>query len=581
VPRAGLDRLREGLPGWALDTLGVLVSLAFGLGLWGADRGADSPLRPVDAPAWARMRDHLLEGPDAGAWASNAVALWLGRPEDLDPHRLPILPRLTALVLEVLPDIGLAGHLVNHAAHVALGPVVYLLGSRWMGRGLALGAAVAAVTYPAGVMAADRYGIDPLVAFALPLALLAAEVGARRWWLAPLAGVVVGLASCTHLTTIGIGVPCVLLTLFRGAPGYRRWLGAVALAAGGLLGVGLAFVDYPVLPWGLLTGSLAEGVAPASEHANEGALAASMSSALEIVRTGGPAAVERAVAFLVATTRPAWVPWSVMLWLPWLGVLGWGLSRQRFDGQASVRLPGISRVGLSRLAPLRGVGVGIALALALVPLLAFAAAASPTRYSHNYYPLGVLLLFRGLAVPVQLVEQALARWAPKLLHGALGLVVAAAVVYGTRTPRLILGPLSMQPDTGEVADWRLGAVLAAHFPPGGGAACLRREVVAYAGRVFCPHTPGFEYSREDEPVRAHLDAECGGEGPVPYVVLSGVADGASDARRRMDAWVEANTPLLETVVDARYTAKVYAVERPGDASAPRRDTPSAPEPASP
>jgi len=558
-----------------LDTIGALVALAFGLALWGADRGPDSALRPADAPGWARMRDHLIEGPDAGAWASNAVALWLGRPEDLDPHRLPILPRLTALVLEILPDPGLAGHLVNHLLHVGLGPVVYLLGSRWMGRGLALGAAVATATYPAGVMAADRYGVDPLVAFALPLALLAAEAGARRWWLAPLAGVVVGLASCAHLTTIGIGAPCVLLTLFRGAPGYRRWLGAAALTAGGLLGVGAAFVNYPVLPWGLLTGSIAEGVAPAAEHASQGALAASMQTALETVRTGGPAALERAVAFLVATTRPAWVPWSAMLWLPWLGILGWGLSRQRFAGQPPLRVPGISRVGLARLAPLRGVGVGIALALALLPLLAFAAAASPPRYSHNYYPLGVLLLFRGLAVPVHLVEQAMERWTPRLLGGALGLVVAAGVVSGTRTPRLVLGPLGMGPELADLADWRLGAVLASHFPPGGGASCLRREVVAYAGRVFCPHTPGFDFNRAEEPVRAHLDAECGGEGPIPYVVLSGVADGASDARRRMDAWVEANAPLLETVVDARYTAKVYAVARPEAASAPRHEVPSA------
>ncbi|MDP2304996.1 MAG: glycosyltransferase family 39 protein [Pseudomonadota bacterium] len=557
-----VDRLRF------LDPLGALLAGIAGIVTWAAARGPDSALRPATSPAWARFRDHLLEGPDAGAWASNASALWLGRTEDLDPHRLPILPRLTALVLEILPDPALAGHLVNHLVHVALGPVVYLLGRRWMGRGMALAAAIAAVGYTPSVLAADRYGVDPLVTLALPAALLAAECAARHWKLAPLFGVVVGFASSAHLTTIGIGVPALLLALLRGEPGFRRWLGAGGLAAGALLGVGLAFLNYPILEWGLLTGSLAEGVAPAGPNGDAANLVDSMARAIATVRTGGPAALEHSVAFLAAATRPAWLPWSAALWLPWLGIAGFGLS-----AAPPLRPGGFSRVIRERLGPFRGLGAGVPLALALVPVLVFAAAGSPPRYTQNYHPLGVLLVFRGADVVLRLAERALEgafEWAARgsfghrwvlATRGGLGLLVGAATVVGLWPSAHAFAGLGLPPSQLDVADWRLGQVVASHFPPGGGASCLRREVVAYAARTFCPHSPGFDFADAAEPTRSHLDSECPGEGPIPYVVLSGIEDGSTATRRRIDAWVIAHGTLVQTVTNQHYQAAVYSVER--------------------
>ncbi len=443
---------------------------------------------------------------------------------------------------------------MNHLLHVALGPVVYLLGRRWMGRGLAFGAALAAVCAPSAVFAAERYGVDPLVTLALPLALLAAEGAAARWWLAPLFGVVVGLCASTHLTTIGIGVPALLLTLFRGGPGARRWLGAVGLAAGTFLGVGLAFHGYPTLPWAVLTGSLAEGVAPTASTGIS--LGDPTARALAIVQAGGPAALERAVAFLASTTRPTWLPWAAVLWLPWLGILGWGHAAPVDRAHTSLR-----RLR-TFMEPLRGLGAGVPLALALVPILAFAAADSPPRYTTNYLPLGLLLVFRGAAMVVRLVERPLERWLPTGARGGLGLVVGLAAVAGLWPGDRVLSPLRLPPGRLEVADWRLGALIAAHFPPGGGASCLRREVVAYASRTYCPITPGYDFRRAAEPVRTHLDAECPGDGPIPYVILSGMADGATDQRRRMDAWVEENGTLIQELATDQYNARVYAVTRP-------------------
>lgn len=545
-----------------LDALGLLASFSAGLGLWLTNRGPASPHLPADAPFWARIRDHLLDGPDAGAWASNALALWLGHTDDLDAHRLPILPYLTAIALRLYPDPALAGHLVNHVLHVLLGPVVFLLGRAWMGRGMALGAALVAVTYPAGVLAADRYGVDPLVAIALPTALLAAE-GAARWWrAAPLFGVVVGLAACAHLTTIGVPVAALLLTFLRGAPGWRRWGGALGMAVGTLGGVALAFHDYPTLPQGILLGSLAEGVSSGGAGgAGPGQVNAAMERAWGIVLAGGPAALERVIGVLTATTRPGWLPWAAALWLPWLGLFGFGLDKP----------PPGPPTRLSRaLVPVRGLAVGLPLAGALVPLLAFAAADSPPRYSHNFIPLGVLLVFRGVASLTNLVDLGAARRLPRWPAGLLGLAGGLALAWSVWDPSRALAPLRMPPTGLDLADWKLGTLLRAHFAPGGGASCMRREVAAYAGRVFCPNTPGFTYSGAPEPVRAHLDAECSGEGPVPYVILAGVADGSNDARLRMNTWVQANGTPVATFDGGTYTAEIYAVDRPA-AVAPTPD----------
>jgi hypothetical protein len=530
-----------------LDALGTLAAAGVGIALWSADRQQSTTLLPADSPWWARLKDHLLDGPDAGAWASNALALAAGNRSDLDPHRLPVLPYLTAFVLKFQPDPALAGHLVNHVLHVLLGPVIYLLASRWMGRGMALGAAIAAVTYPLGVAAADRYGVDPLVALALPLAMLAAEGGARFPAWSVVFGVLVGVASTCHLTTVGAWAPALLLCLLRGQPGWRRWVGTLGLAAGGLLGVGLVFLDYPTLPFDLFIGSLAEGVAPTGPTGGDVPAQSVLEKAVAIVVAGGPSAVEDVVALLLSTARPRWLPWSLALALPWLGVLGVAVEREQGRSSRASRFVG-------------GLRAGLPLAAALVPLLAFAAAGSPPRYSANFVPLGIVLMFRGLATAPALLDRALERF-ERWPAGVLGLVLGLASAGSLWNEDLALGPSRRPPNGRDIGDWRLGALLRAHFPPGGGAASLRREAIAYAGRVYCPFSPGYNFRMEKEPYRAHLSTECGGEGPIPYVVLAGDGTGASAERVAMDAWVTQHAPLVAEYSDAFVEARIYAVDR--------------------
>lgn len=528
-----------------LDALVSVALLGLGLALWLSDRGPPSAGLPPGTPSWARVRDLLLEGPDAGAWASNANALVLGRLDDLDPHRLPVYPRLIALVTHLYPDIPTAGHAVNHACYLLLGPVVYLLGRRWMSAGAAVGAAAAALVYPAGLQAGQRFGVDPLVTLVVPVALLAGELGAWRWWIAPLGGLACGALASTHLTTIGVPVAAGLLCLLRGRPGLARWAGAAAFAAGAYVGARLVFIDYPVLPLELLRGTLAEGVSAQGGNAATAGFASSTGGAVAAVQAGLPHALDEVVRFAATKARPTWLPWAAMLVVPWLGVLGGELTR---GGVFAWR-----RVGA-------GVAVGLPLLIALAPLLAFAAAGSPERYTDNFYPLVALLVFRGLDAIASGVDAALRRPLPGWPLGLVGAGLALAAVRGIHQPSKAH---PSPPSLTDAGAWQVGAALRAEFGPGGGASCPDREIDAYAGRIYCPHSAIFLYAQEPDPVPALLSAECSGDGPIPFVILErdGDREPLSADRERMNAWVAEHGELRRKVEVPGLRATIYAVQR--------------------
>jgi len=530
---------------WALDGVVAVALLCLAFATWLADRGPPSAGLPPGTPSWARLRDLLLEGPDAGAWASNANALVLGRLDDLDPHRLPVYPRLIAWATHFYPDVPTAGHVVNHACYLLVGPVVYLLGRRWMSAGAAAGAAAATLIYPAGLQADQRFGVDPLVTLAVPLALLAAEVGAWRWWVAPLGGLVCGALATSHLTTVGVPVAALLLCLLRGRPGITRWGGALAFAGGAYAGARWMFVDYPVLPLEILRGTLAEGVAAQGGNAATAGFATSTGGAVAAVQAGLPRALDEVVRFAATKARPSWLPWAVMLAVPWLGVLGGELTR---GGVFAWR-----RVGA-------GAAVGLPLLIALAPLLAFAAAGSPERYTDNFYPLVALLIFRGLDAIAGIVDALLRRPLPGWPLGLVAAGLALAAVRGIHHPSKAHPSPPTLTDAGA---WQVGAALRAEFGPGGGASCPDREIDAYAGRIYCPHSAIFLYAKEPEPVPALLSAECSGEGPIPFVILEkdGDREPLSADRKAMNAWVAEHGEFRREVTAPGLRAKIYAVKR--------------------
>ena len=530
---------------WALDGVVSVGLLCLALATWLADRGPPSAGLPAETPSWARLRDLLLEGPDAGAWASNANALVLGRLDDLDPHRLPVYPRLIALLSGLYPDVPTAGHVVNHACYLLVGPVVYLLGRRWMSAGAAAGAAAATILYPAGLQASQRFGVDPLVTLVVPLALLAAEAGAWRPWLGPLAGLVCGALATSHLTTVGVPVAAVLLCLFRGRPGFARWVGAGAFAAGAYFGARLMFINYPMLPLEILRSTLAEGVSAQGGNAATAGFASSTGGAWAAVQAGLPHALDEVVRFAATKARPAWLPWAVMLALPWLGVLGAELTR---GGVFNWR-----RLGAA-------IAVGLPLLIALAPLLAFASAGSPERYTDNFYPLVALLIFRGLDSLAGAFDALVRRPLPGWPLGVVAAGLAFAAVRGIHQPSKAH---PSPPSLTDAGAWQIGAALREEFGPGGGASCPDREVDAYAGRIYCPHSAIFLYAQEPDPIPALLSAECSGVGPIPFVILEkdGDREPMSADRKAMNAWVAEHGEFKREVSAPGLRAKIYGVQR--------------------
>lgn len=529
--------------------LGAVLCLLAGIWVWFGHGPNGDGVTEV-GPVWARGSDYLLDGPDAGAWASNANAIWLGRYTDLDPHRLPIYAYLTAAVMNVTPDVALAGHLVNHLCQLALGPVVFLLGARWMQPGLALGAALVAATWAPGVIASHRYGVDPVVALAVPVGLLAAEVGARSWRWAPLMGVVAGVATTTHLTTVGLPAAAVLLCLLRGKPRVR-WLGALGLLGGCGLGVGLMYLQYPQLPFDMVAPTLAEGIAPVGNNAGRAGRLSSPALAMAAVQAGLPAAITEVMRFVASTTRPAWLGWQLALVLPWLGIVGPEVAGSWMGRGTRQRVAVVVRRAAA------GLAVGVPALVALAPLLAFSAAQSPQRYTDNFFPVVVLVVFRGFGSLGAIASVRLGPLERELVSLGLGLLVAAGLVE----PHRLTMELQKTPTEEHQAVRQLGGLIRAHFPPGGGASCTLREADAYAGRAFCPYSPGMTYAGRPNSVALHLSAECSGEGDIPYVVLTGASDGSGDGRKIMDKWVELNAELVDQLELPQFVAKLYAVQR--------------------
>ena len=93
---------------WGLDALALAVLLGLGLVQWLSATGGG------DLPGWATPHDLVLDGPDAGEWAINAMKMARLDLAAVDEHRMPAWLIAVAVIYKALPDIAMAGHLVNH-----------------------------------------------------------------------------------------------------------------------------------------------------------------------------------------------------------------------------------------------------------------------------------------------------------------------------------------------------------------------------------------------------------------------------------------------------------------------------------
>ncbi|HNC94672.1 MAG TPA: hypothetical protein PKW90_01040, partial [Myxococcota bacterium] len=121
------------------DGVAVVFLLVWGGMLWPMGGGDGLPF-------WATITDKMLFGPDAAAWAANALAFFDRRYDDLDFHRMPTWTLMTAAGMTTGLDVVLSGHLVNHLMHLLLPVVLYFLGSLGGSRGAGLGAGMMTAT---------------------------------------------------------------------------------------------------------------------------------------------------------------------------------------------------------------------------------------------------------------------------------------------------------------------------------------------------------------------------------------------------------------------------------------------------
>lgn len=522
-----------------LDLAACVALLFLGLHLWPHGAMGQAEL-PDGAPAWATLQDYLFDGLDAGEWADQTTAYFAGRFDQLDGHRMPTWTLLAGFASSLGP--ALAGHLVNHLTQLVLPLVVYGLArasSVPASLSFAAGATVASNTVL--IVSSRRFGVDPTIYLMLPLAMWACHLVRIRWWLAPIAGVIGGLATIAHFTTLPFAVPLTLAALVLARRGERlNALGGYLVAL-----IGTLWAVFQVFPWlgfRLLIQSVGEsaslqapGVVAAPAWGDVFAKAAD--NAVHAVPTG-------LLSFAGKLNAPL-LPDAVGAVLVVVGALGVGLESARGEPGGRSRWASAVPIRLRRWWRHRGGGIAagfpILLGLSPVPVLLMMKAAP--RYAETLLPLAVVLLLRGVASVFATVDAgALDRWrkwpAGRLTDVA-GLAWAGGLVASVSggVPTLIL--------TDRLVERDLGLAMQANFPASSCVSAPIREAAAYAGfsyaRSMCPTgTTEVEFSACIQAIRR----SCAKGDTIAWMVVDGqVPDPRTAARKAMDAWVLSQFPL--------------------------------------
>lgn len=549
--------------GRALDAALVALLLLAGWFAWSRGAAPGDPALPPGTPAWAGFRDLLLDGPDAGRWAEQAIALGAGAFSRLDPHRLPTWTLLTVAVGRVWGlDVPLAGHLTNHLLQLGLGALVFGLGrAARMGRGPAAAAALAVLLQPELRSGASRFQVDVAVSVAWPAVLAAALAGGRSRLGAALAGAVAALGFTTHFTTLPAVVPAVVALVGAAPPGRRlRALGAFTLPF-----VGVAWAIHrvlPPMPLSLLLPSVMAGMVPI-DQAHAPVAEPPLQRVMDAVRLNGAVATTSALRWLGSTVSGGRVEGGWIVGLMGLGALGPGLGRRPEVPPGWVgRVPRGVRLQAEWAA--RGVVAGGAVALALAPVPVLFLAGAPLRYANTFLPLVLLLVFRGLAGLGAAAAAAWGRLRPGARGGAaFGAGFAGLFAIGTLVGRPSPSLAAIDADAALMVE--IGAAIRERYPPGSDVAAFVHEVSAAAGGLACP-TPDCPTSTTDAALARCVDtirASCvGGADSVPYaVVVTRPRDDRFVTRAALDAYVLARWAPFATFEDDTLSVSLVAVPR--------------------
>ena len=503
----------------ALADVVALACLVFvGLTVWPME--GDPSL-----PFWAGPSDPLLEGPDSGAWAANVLAWTKGQYHFLEAQRMPSFVLFSGLAFSWTGSIALAGHLVNHLAHLLTPLLVYGIGRLMGSRSVGLGAGLMVAVCPFLVQASWRFGVDPTVAFVIPLSLFSALLAARYWWVGPMAGASAALAMAAHFTTLFHGIPPAVAILLFSKGWSHRWRAFVGYCVGLFVTWKLLFQTFN---WGglsILNEAVPEGI-------QKGAVteadpdASVWSGPIQILQENLSGSVLDSVQMVVGAFRNPTLSWGLLIAVAWIGILGPGLGRVG------------DRTGLRRMLALVDWKGGVVLLLALGPLPVLAAAQAEERYTYNFLPIVALFLARGMVGPCLLVDRLILRFWTRWRAGVVGLLLVAFVgrsYWGAS----VWKHKPLPPPMSARAGWIIGSAIADEFEEIEGVVCSFREAIPYTGGRYCPRTrcPTVVNREAFWNCLQIMDEECDGEGPLPYVVMwrrSG--DERNVARKAMDQW---------------------------------------------
>lgn len=469
----------------------------------------------------------LVSGPDAGAWAINAIAVASGDLDQVDPYRLPTFLILLVAASGITGDIPQAGHLVGMLAWVSMVLATALLGRAAGGPLVGSLAGLLIATPVPLVQTAARFSVDPVLAAILPLALAAVAPARQWWWFALPAGVAAGAAVCTHLTALPYALPALLLLLLRGGrPGEpdRVVVGRVVFCVLGVAAVlGLIWLLFPSFSQIALFSPISEGISSQRAIGASPLLTSSepsgllTSSAWDVLRANSTTAWYTGATQMLEPWFLPGVSWALLQVAFWLGVLGVALPCATFSSRAVRK----HRRGVACRLRL-DLRHGIVLLLCLAPIPLLAASNAPNRYGWNLLPFVAVLLARGCASPAAL----LGRWL-----GAYGYVAAAILTLVLLVPPLQsaqdLAVRSIPPISQRDQDLlQLTQTIAEHFP---GDSAIVTPVLETAAMLSRPHCPRQNcWGNAVGSCLNHIRRSCSGEGPIPLVWLQSGPQGMGD-----------------------------------------------------
>jgi hypothetical protein len=501
----------------------------------------------VDLPTWwwslGSLSDWLLHpGPDAGLWAQNALALQDGTP--LDHNRLPVYLGLLVVAGKGFGDLVFGGHMLNHCLSALVPIALYAFGKSTSGRPAGACAALLTALSPQLIASQRLFGVDPCVQLVLVCLAWA------TWWARngsfkriALAGAVAGIAASTHYLAalfVPLSMVALLTTDRRRGRRHRYLLSPLVLGAVAVGTVQVLLSPYSSISWSLVSTIYMEGLRSFSFVEGSD----SLTTALWELALAAPFVVNSTLQGLLGSLRATFLPWTVLVLLFYIGLLGPGLN-----------------AGPHRLRDLRP---GLWLLLFLGPLIPMEAVNAPLRYRLYALPFLFLVLARGVASTARILEAQVRKRAARWPSGAAEVVCTGLLILMAwnpmhrdwnlpRHPVQFVSPLLQR----GLLERDIGRIVAEESRP----LISRSSEIQFLSRATpcpMPTTPANTTEQILSRLLAQVSA-CGGS--VTYVIEELHEQGLGDTTQQLaDVLIKTHLDPIYEKRTGEYKASIYLVD---------------------